>query len=404
MDQYPSKIISKSRDSFFGISNDITYNEYAGEVLSVYILLNFLNAMIHVFTDETNSSNLLIIVFGLFFICFVFIRSKFFGIILRRFILSLIPCLLVFGIAFFWGHDSFSDLFSRLFWFLFFCLPLFSVFLDVDDTVVVLNRTKPVVYICSFLTAAVMVALFASGSYKRGNYNMGFGYAMVYSTLYSFYLLNMEIKPINVFICIANIFAILTIGSRGPVLCIVVFLLLFVFFHKSEITKNYAFFLLFVIVGLVLIVFGLKLILSLLISVLGKFGIYSRTLSYFLERPTYTGREVVWASAIKRIIEQPLLGWGIGVDTSLEGFYPHQLFLELLLHFGIPIGGFLSVVVLSLTIKTIFVSRKNEVLSMIMFSYGFIPLMLSSEYLVWPSFWAFLALCIKRSTIKKAGE
>ncbi len=368
----------------------LSYDEYVGHTFSLYIILNLLNiAFVLIWPEGLSGNGRTIGITAVFWMYFLF-RSRFSAIVIKKSLPFFAAAWIIFIIAILAGLSDLGSIITRFLWLFAFGIPLLSMFLNVKDTEFMLLNTRGCVYVASSIVLLMLVRRTIVG------YSMSMGYALLYPTLL---LIHMLIKKKNFLFAVMlaiNALFIVSYGSRGPILCIGVFLIIYIFFGGDKSMEKKVFWILLcAIIGIGLL-FQYKNVLRLLIRILEYGGIQSRSLGYFLERIHYTGRELVWEAAIQHIKERPLLGWTVGVDISLLGFYPHQLFLEFLLHFGCIIGGVCSIYIVYLVLKNIIFCKKQDVLTLILCCYGFVPLMLSSEYLVWPSFWAFLGICLRK--------
>lgn len=76
-----------------------------------------------------------------------------------------------------------------------------------------------------------------------------------------------------------------------------------------------------------------------------------------------TGRNIIWAFAIEKIVERPIFGWGEAAIVWLHengAFYqqPHNAFLQMLLHWGV-IATASAILVLSVTARTIILEMRT---------------------------------------------
>lgn len=382
------------------INEKITeYDIFAGRILSLYITLNVFNVAISLFLPETLLDKFFIIISAAVFWGYLLLN---FGCLIKTiekalpyYLLAIIVMLL--GIVA--GNSEVKGILLRFIYLFLWGIPLLAIMSKVQKTQCVIDNS----FICVPFTSAISFLTLTLGIVNggiKGDYSMSLGYALLYPTLLLLYKSLEKKRFIDIFLFLVNVFVIVSYGSRGQILCIGIFFIIHIIVGNGKVTPKRMFtFFTLILIGVTVLV-NLEGLLKLLISILGQFGIYSRSLGYFLERAHYTGREVVWASALSRINERPLLGWTVGVDTSMEGFYPHNLFLEFLLHYGILIGGICSLYIVITVLLNVFIYKEHDKLTLITFCYGFIPLMLTSEYLLWPSFWAFLGLCIGRNRRK----
>ena len=186
------------------------------------------------------------------------------------------------------------------------------------------------------------------------------------------------------------------LGSRGAVVSIGVFLALRIVTNsKSRYRFFYAGLLIAAAVGLMIAIsqYGL-LIYQYLVSK----GMGSRTLYLLFSGQMAShdsGRMDLWRLAIEAIKRKPWLGWGIGgVTSQLHGHpYPHQLFLDLLCAFGVPIGILFSIGIMIVSIRALLkpVDKQKELMT-IFFCIGFVSLMFSGTCFANYYFFLFLGL------------
>ena len=131
-------------------------------------------------------------------------------------------------------------------------------------------------------------------------------------------------------------------------------------------------------------------------SVFTDLGFNSRSLSYIASGDflNSSGRNEITSMSISMIISKPLFGNGIGSDLATIGQYTHNLFLDLLLHYGVVIGILLSIVVLCLLLIGLFRSN-NKSIFVLFFCAGFLPSMISGTYLSSVFLWLFLGYCFR---------
>ena len=125
-------------------------------------------------------------------------------------------------------------------------------------------------------------------------------------------------------------------------------------------------------------------------------GFYSRTLDKILmgadALENLSDRDIIWETTKNNIWEKPYWGWGIAGDLSYMNSYPHNITLEILLHYGIFVGSIVLFVIFFSITKSLFITKfKNPVLLIFLF--------LSSTYLIEYKFWILLGICF--SIMKK---
>ncbi|MGI1804683.1 O-antigen ligase family protein [Exiguobacterium sp. TDN 0502] len=248
--------------------------------------------------------------------------------------------------------------------------------------------------------------------------DMFISYAILPSVIISTYLLLYKKKMVNIVYILVGLFMIITHGSRGPLLAILVYIILYFLINadKNKIIIT------FLSLSSLYIYFNFLTIVSWLISVLNKFNYSSRTLYKIIDGSVTsgTGRDSIQEIALNLFKEHPFTGVGIGVERihifegiyltrgvtdKLSTSYPHNIFIELLAQFGL-IGGLLIILfILFIIVKSFNSSNKNEKnLLIILFSITFIELMLSSSYLLSPQFFFYMGVCYSLVVRKRTKQ
>jgi hypothetical protein len=292
---------------------------------------------------------------------------------------------------------------SLLFPLFFMCLPAFIYTLSIREFFIfkeVTRRAGYIVFVVGFLIGVLIFMKKAS----IGSYSMSLSYYMLLPTLVFFNEIMEKLSIKNFVFFILSMLIILSLGSRGAVLCILLFIFLKFFspHSKKSFTKIIISFSILGI-GIITLIF-LDKIIELFYNLLLSYGINSRTLRLFLSGGVYlSGRDRIYGSVIVEILQRPLLGIGIAGDRRfIGGGYAHNLFIEILGNFGIAFGLIISICLLILIIKSLFIKGKENYDLIIMWlSLGFVHLMVSSSYLIDIKFWIFIGLIMNLIKGKK---
>lgn len=254
-------------------------------------------------------------------------------------------------------------------WTLCFWIPIGLLAYSVSDKRILYNE----VYKLSFACSAILLFYFfwnvlAGLSMKDGqtDYSMHFSYALVLPLLLHIdRVLNRFSWPLFILFAI-ELGAILILGSRGTVLCILSYFLIRFLAEKSSAKQKFRNILLLAVGFLILAVISRNM------DALNNIGLSSRILNYADagEVTDLSGRDILWAQTFSMISEKPLLGYGLGgeyytlsvfsyktgmsEDLIISSTSPHNGFMELLVCFGIPLGILISLYILS----RIFIVRK----------------------------------------------
>lgn len=225
---------------------------------------------------------------------------------------------------------------------------------------------------------------------------------MRYSMTFSYYLLLPALvfvsqrKLIFMFLFILVCTMMLLLGSRGALVTgfVYAFLLLFVDTKSRRLIMTTA-------VPLV-ILFGSFL--TLLIAFSSRTGISSRTMEMFQQGnlTDLSGRSWIYDTTWNGIMDSPIWGHGVfGDRVALDGFYAHNIILEIFHNFGFIFGAGIILVISIATIRIFLNSNiENRKLLLLFFCYGILPLMGSSSYLQDPRFGIFIGSLFGLSKIR----
>ena len=215
------------------------------------------------------------------------------------------------------------------------CLPCF-IYSSSINNFDVLYRVFERVGNIVLLVGLIITFLDFFNKIDIGIYSMTLSYYLLMpSLLYLYRFLNeVSIKYFIPFLI--SFISVLLLGARGPILCIVVYIIIYLINSirgANNVKKTITYFILIILLTTGAIF--LKDILLLINNILNKYNIYSRTINLFLnEKVHLSGREYLYAGAIELINKHPIIGIGIAGDRYYFGIYVHNLFLEILLDFG----------------------------------------------------------------------
>ena len=281
-----------------------------------------------------------------------------------------------------------------LFPFYFMSLPAFIYALSIRNFSIfneVMRRAGYIVFAVGLIIGVITFMKKAS----IGSYSMSLSYYMLLPTLVFFNEIMKKFSIKNFVFFILSILIILSLGSRGAVLCILTFIFLKFFSpHSKKSFRKIIISFCILGIGIVTLIF-LNRIIEFLYNQLLSYGINSRTLKLFLREGVYlSGRDRIYSSVIVEILQRPLLGIGIAGDRRIiGGSYAHNIFIEILGNFGIVIGIIINITMVFLIIRSLLTKDKEKYDLIIMWlSLGYVHLMISGSYLTDIKFWIFLGL------------
>lgn len=279
---------------------------------------------------------------------------------------------------------------------LFMNIPTLVYVYSIYDLKILKNIMKKASFVVFFFGTAIS-ALSIVGRVSVGSYSMSLSYYMLLPIVMFLDDLLENFSFRYLLLSLISVLVVLALGSRGAIFCLIIFIIL-KFFRPNQRLSRKKFLKYTNIIGITfLFLLNLEDIIELLYFFFLKLGINSRTLMLFLrEDINLSGRDQLYKATINAISKKPILGHGLAGDRKiLDGFYVHNIFLEIILNFGIIFGLLLGMVLIIIIIKVI-LSRNCKLYDMgiIWFSLGFIHLMITGSYLIDMKFWIFLGVFI----------
>lgn len=291
---------------------------------------------------------------------------------------------------------------SVLFEFFIVCLPCFIYSYSIDDYEVmfyVLNKVANIILIAGLIISILMLI----NRINIGSYSMALSYYLLIPSLFYLYKFYNFFSLKYLILFIVSIVAILLIGARGPVLCIAVYTIIYLLNNiKGKIdTKKLVIYVVILMLLFISLMF-FRILLSFLNDILERLNIYSRTVYILLNNLTHlSGRDELYLNALQLIKQNPILGIGITGDRYYLDMYVHNLFLEIILNFGVVMGLSIIIILTGIIVKTIFLTEKElSNILLIFFCLSIVPLMISGTYLNFAWFWIYLGMILKLA-IKK---
>ena len=240
------------------------------------------------------------------------------------------------------------------------------------------------------------------GRMLKLDYNLSFGYNLTFPCIIFIYKFIICKKNFYIIPSLISIYLILIYGNRGAMLVVFlyVFLILLRSLNKINLCKK-----IFIILGtiIVFVIFEkfYDQLLMFLFRKINDYNIDSRSIRMMINGKFAedNGRDVIWRAVIDAIKSKPLLGYGIlGDRPFVEPIhyvgYSHNLFLEIIVSFGI-IGYVIIFYLLKGSFNMIFKcdDRKSNDLFIVLFAVSCQLLISMSFWYVW-QFWAAIGVYI----------
>ncbi len=369
-------------------------------IIFMYVTLLANHSLKQFLNISTNSQRELVSLFFYIMIFFVYLIN--FKYVLNRISKIILFIIITFFVIMLFNYILYPDTFKyigkdNIPFFLFgFLSFIFYTSLKNKDIFFILFIKS--VYIQSFFSILYLSSI---------NFNNNIIYSMSYS-YYIFPLLLLLIwkmfksfKIIDLFLFLLNLFFLIIIGSRGPLVAIMIFLII-LFANKIIKFRNKSQFLINVslVTFLFLLIININKIISNLLNILSNQGIKSRTISTVLDSSAnfLSGRDKVFFYTLDYINKRPVFGYGVLGDRKVLSFigqaYPHNIFLEILMQYGIIIGFLILIALLGLIFYRFLKRSNNKERYFFAFNLGFLPLLVTGSYLTFYNFWLFLAIFI----------
>ena len=254
---------------------------------------------------------------------------------------------------------------------------------------------EDVLYYISWITfclAIYYVLGVTFGGIMFNGYNMSFSYGLLLPmiSLYS------RKNSYSVIASMLLFIFVIALGSRGAAVFFSLYVIVDIILFNRK-------FLILIIIAIVSII----LLIPLFINKLDEFGISSRTLMLLLSGDFNqdSGRSEIFDLVINPLMKNPIMGIGLWGDRYyIDGFYCHNIILEICLNFGMFLGPLLILYVVVFFLKVYFhSSTENKMILLKYFIACVLPLMLSSSYLVAPNFGIFVGIIysIKKYNLKR---
>lgn len=221
---------------------------------------------------------------------------------------------------------------------------------------------------------------------------------------------NVSRKWYDLLMVLLDLMAIFLGGSRGPFLCVAVFLLIMLISNdRLSVRKRISIIALLIVLAALLYAVYPSLV-ALGEPLIERFDIQSRTLKLLLSGAIGydSGHIPLWRYFLGKIRESPLIGYGVTgswdfVSSSSNHSYPHNIVLELLMAFGIPIGTLLTLLIGAIAVRGL--TQKNPKKRRIasIFVANLAHLLWSGSLFTTPLFFVGMASCL-RPERKGEGE
>lgn len=300
--------------------------------------------------------------------------------------------------------EPFNDL---CFTFLSQCLVMYfvgiSFYVELRNNREIMSVLK-FISILSIFTLTIVYRSTSSGFDYEWNSNQYIPYLLLPHILLVMASAYEKISVVNMLTLVYGVVNIVMLGNRGSTVCMLVMLFFLTYFKTAKMNKKRRLVLLLFIILVITVVWMTNAYETALL------GMYKYALDHNMSTRVFqtflgefssgtsldSGRLEIQKELIRQIKINPF-GYGLGGDRVFTGWYAHNIFLELIVQFGIFIGGFLCVFLVYIVISSLRKSRAEmQILSMLLLFMctGLIKLLISGSYLIEPYFFLLLGFAI----------
>lgn len=208
----------------------------------------------------------------------------------------------------------------------------------------------------------------------------------------------------DIYFLLMGFFSLLLAGTRGPIVCVIVAVLIKVLFLNVDNTKK----ILAIIAGVIaVIILQSELLYTILDIVEGFFNDLGverlRIVEYFREDmiADTSGRDMLMEIVTNKLFEKPLVGYGVGGDRLILGNrYVHNLMMEIWVSYGVVVGTALLGWIGYWLTKGVF-SKDTVFRSLVisLFCATVVKLFMSSSYLQSKEMFILLGICMSGSSL-----
>ncbi len=188
-----------------------------------------------------------------------------------------------------------------------------------------------------------VISVNPDGSEYRMSYNLSFGYDTLLYALITLYAALKEKRAVDWIFFVGAVIMIFLGGSRGPILDIGIFCVIYAAFGMKK-TRNKAVKILFFLIIAAFLAISYQWLLSLLESLVSSLGINSRFIKKLISGALAddSGREPIWNAAVEMIRTNPLGYGAMGTRHVIYHYvdvgHPHSIVLEILVDTGVIPG------------------------------------------------------------------
>lgn len=297
--------------------------------------------------------------------------------------------------------DNSIPLTDHFFTFACLALPYYFIGVGVD----VKKFIKPFFYVsivslllCVFYEFSYLHNSGARMELDTSDYNMDLAYNMLPHVLLITWIALKELKLWQIPLMLLGFIMILSLGTRGPLLCLILFVAVYLFFFKQS--KHQKFLRVITLSITMLAISFLEEFMLIMQSIMVQLGMSTRIFDKYFEGEvtSSTGRDYI-SDTLFRVLNNGsnIGGYGILGSYRFVDTYPHNLLLDFWFSFGWLLGSLLLIILLFIFIKALLTCKDeiNKVFLLLLFCGSIVKLMLSSTFIDDSLFFLFVGFCVQ---------
>lgn len=223
---------------------------------------------------------------------------------------------------------------------------------------------------CFAIVAETMfVMLILRGSEEQSSDDMSRAYFALMNVLFAINYAFDKRKLLGLVCAIIGTLFLLSMGSRGPIMIVLSFIAAKVFQLSANKRQSYV-----VLITLLLLMWFVNsdlwnAFLLLLRDFISTLGLSTRIIDFTIEGETltyYSERDEIFATVWQKIKENPITGYGVYGEWQFVGWFAHNVYLEILCHYGVILGGIIILWLFYITLKAFFKTNNATVRSLVL--------------------------------------
>jgi O-antigen ligase len=317
--------------------------------------------------------------------------------------------IILYCISFLLGNAEQKLLLSKAFDTLCICVPMAIYVYSISDK----NTLYAFLLKGSYFLIPLLALVYFNHANQDAVYSMSVSYALALPTMVQINESIKRKKIYSILLACVGVVIVILYGARGPLLCLATMAIVKMWRCNTSPRKRITLILLALSASSLFVLYYKEIIQS-INAFLFQHGIYSRTLYLLINNRLLqsSGRDVLFDYYWDLVMEKPLLGWGLVGGWIKAGSGPHNMLIEFFLAFGIVGGALISIVIIVIVARSLFMKR--GILGDLLLIYAAINIVMffvSGDFLSKPNLFILVALyfsvsngvCLNK-TMVESGE